>query len=359
MTCPTHPPSTHVTDPCAPGIRAQTDRSHPPRGVQYSQGIAAATTQPLQPLLAPAAPTRFGEDPFMTQNTPIPSDLLRWVADHLPGVETVTDVSWPRGTSRVWRVAAGADEAFVKLSPSTKDYECEVAGYAYAARALTPREAPRLLAADTGLQAIMTSPLPGRVVRGMPLEADEERRVHELAGRLLRRWHDHSDPASEQDRAAIRASMTDKADEAAACLENTAGHLNDEQRALVQSVYQELPELTEHLPAVYQHGDYSTRNWLWDSEHGHGLIDFAMAGHGIAIEEFVWLCGAVWAVRPDLKAAYLTGYGRELSDSEERALILLTTRLGVSYLHSGLTKQEPVLEERGHLILTRMTHAYQ
>ncbi|WP_331764952.1 aminoglycoside phosphotransferase family protein (plasmid) [Streptomyces sp. NBC_01136] len=295
----------------------------------------------------------------MAQNTPIPSDLRRWVTSRLPGADHVTDVSWPRGSSRVWRVAAGADVAFVKLSPSTTDYEREIHGYAYAARALAPHEAPRLLASDPDLQAIITSPQPGDVVRDLPLEAEEERRVHELAGHLLRRWHDHSDPASGQNLEDIRASMADQAQEAAACLESTAGHLDAKQRALVQCVSRELPQLAEDLPAVYQHGDYSTRNWMWDRGHGHGVIDFAMSAYGIAVEEFVWLCGAVWAVRPDLKAAYFSGYGRPLSVSEERVLRLLTTRLGVSYLHSGLTKQKPVLVERGHLILARMTHEYR
>ncbi|MFC4951050.1 aminoglycoside phosphotransferase family protein [Pseudonocardia sp. GCM10023141] len=141
---------------------------------------------------------------------------------------------------------------------------------------------------------------------------------------------------------------------------STAEHLNAEQRALVQAASWELPELAEQLPLVYQHGDYSTRNWLWDTDSGHhGLIDFAMARHGTAVEEFVWLCGAVWATRPDLKDAYLTGYGRPLSDTEERLLRLLTTRLAVSYLNSGLVKDRPDLVERGHLVLHRMTHEYR
>lgn len=295
----------------------------------------------------------------MTENKPMPSDLREWVNSNLPGVEQVTDVSWPRGTSRVWRVTAGARTAFVKLSPSATDYEREILGYAYAARALAANEAPRLLAADPGLMAIMSSPLPGQVVRGLALEAGEERRVHELAGRLLRRWHDQSQPGTEEDRRAVRASMAEQAQEAAACLESTAGHLDGARRALVQAVSMELPQLAEQLPLVYKHGDYSTRNWLWDAENGHSLIDFAMAEHGLAVEEFVWLCGAVWAVRPDLKAAYLTGYGRPLSGTEERLLRLLTTRLGVSYLNSGLVKERPDLVERGHLILTRMTHEYR
>ncbi|MEV6981733.1 aminoglycoside phosphotransferase family protein [Sphaerisporangium sp. NPDC051017] len=268
-------------------------------------------------------------------------------------------MSWPRGSSRVWCVTAGPTAAFVKLSPTETDYDREVVGYAYAARILACQEAPRLLATDPYLKAIMSSPLPGEVVRGLPLEKEVELRVHGLAGRLLRRWHDQSDPGTEQDRQAVRAGMREQAREAAACLESTAERLNAEQRALVEAASRELPELAEQLPLVYQHGDYSTRNWMWDAESGHhGLIDFGMAHHGNAVEDFVWLCGAVWATRPDLKAAYFTGYGRPLSDTEERLLRLLTTRLGVSYLNSGLVKERVDLVERGHLILDRMMQEY-
>ncbi|KIF75594.1 aminoglycoside phosphotransferase [Streptomyces sp. 150FB] len=294
----------------------------------------------------------------MSQKAPIPAELLRWAAEHLPDLDQVTDVSWPRDDSRVWRVAAGADVVFLKLAPSTKDYEREILGYAYAARVLAPHEAPRLLASDPGLQAIMTSALPGRIVRDLPLRPEEERRVHELAGRLLRRWHDHSDPASGQDSEIIRAAFADQAQEAATCLEGTAAHLDDKQRAMVRCVVRELPQMAEGLPVVYQHGDYSTRNWLWSPEHGHGVIDFAMSRKGIAVEEFVWLCAAVWTPRPDLKAAYFAGYGRTLSDTEARTLRLLATRLGVSYLNTGLTTRNRVLVQRGHLALTRMTHEY-
>lgn len=291
---------------------------------------------------------------------PFPPDLREWVATNLPGLDEVTDVSWPRGSSQVWRVVAGPTAAFVKLSPTALDFDREVVGYAYAARILADHEAPRLLAADPGLRAIMSSPLPGKVVRGLPLEREVELPVHEDGGRLLRRWHDQSDPASEEDREAMRAAMREQAREAAVCLESTAEHLNAEQRALVEAASRELPELAGQLPLVYQHGDYSTRNWLWDAENGHhGLIDFAMAHHGNAVEEFVWLCGAVWATRPDLKAAYLAGYGRPLSGTEERLLRLLTVRLGVSYLNTGLAKQRGDLVERGHLVLDRMTHEYR
>ncbi|MEU2209743.1 phosphotransferase [Streptomyces hygroscopicus] len=109
---------------------------------------------------------------------------------------------------------------------------------------------------------------------------------------------------------------------------------------------------------AYRHGDYSPRNWLWDEAAGHhSLIDFEESAPGIAVEDLVWLCGAAWPIRPDLRAAFLTGYGRPLSSTEQRALVLLTARLGVSYLSTGLTKTDTVLIDRGHTVLQHLVRA--
>ncbi|MFC8275462.1 aminoglycoside phosphotransferase family protein [Streptomyces sp. NPDC057271] len=294
----------------------------------------------------------------MPLDAPLPADLRQWVTHRLPGLAHVLDVSWSRGDSRVWRVDSGTAAAYVKLSPSPENFAREVRGYDHAAHSLATGEAPRLLACDPGLRAILSSPLTGRVVRGLPLTAAEETRVHELAGRLLRRWHDHPVPRTGRERTDILAAVARQADEAAACLERTADHLTDAQRALVQRVGDELPRLAEDLPIVFRHGDYSTRNWLWDARRGtHSLIDFEKSAHGIAVEDLVWLCCAAWPPRPELAPAFLGGYGRGLSDTERRALPLFTARLGVSYLDAGIAQREPGLADRGRTILTRMVHA--
>ncbi|MFB7675405.1 aminoglycoside phosphotransferase family protein [Kitasatospora purpeofusca] len=286
---------------------------------------------------------------------PFPPELRDWVAGHLPGLDTSEDRSWPRNSSRVWRVTAGPRTAYVKIGPGDLDYEREVAGYAYAAAHLTDLEAPRLLAADPHLRAILSSVLPGRVVRDLPLEPHAELRLHEDAGRLLRRWHDASGPGTAADRAAVRAEMREQAQEAAECLESTAPHLAADRLALVRAASEELVGLAEQLPLVCRHGDYETRNWLYDEETGrHGLIDFAMTRRGVAAAEFVWLFGALWPLRPELREAYFAGYGRPLTAEEERLLWLLTVRRGVSYLHHGLVDGREDLVARGRLVLDRM-----
>ncbi|MGV9934026.1 aminoglycoside phosphotransferase family protein [Streptomyces olivaceoviridis] len=270
----------------------------------------------------------------------------------------VTDASWPRGDSRIWRVRAGHGEVFVKQYPSVEKYAREVKGYEHATRALAAGEAPRLLASDLQRPAVVLSALPGRVVRGLPIEQSVEQRVHRLAGDLLRRWHDTDEPISDREHQRIMESVTAQADEAAVILERLGDQLSSAEQDLVREAARDLPDLAQALPLAYRHGDYSPRNWLWDeaTEH-HGLIDFEESAPGLAVEDLVWLGGAAWPTRPDLRDAFLTGYGRQLSSTEQRALVLLTARLGASYLNTGLTKSVTVLIDRGRTVLHHMVHA--
>ncbi|WP_043463682.1 aminoglycoside phosphotransferase family protein [Kitasatospora sp. MBT66] len=284
---------------------------------------------------------------------PLP-EVLAWAAEHLPGPVEATDCSWPRETSRVWRLD-GPDGAavFLKISPDEAAYAREVAGYAYAARVLMKGQAPLLLAGDPGLRTLLTSALPGRVVRDLPLERGVEVRLHQDAGRLLRSWHDHSGPTA-ADRAAVAEAMGAYAQEAEKCRTALAGQVPDEVLALVAAAAAEIPGLADRLPLRFLHGDYATRNWLIDPDTGrHGLIDFEQARHGLVVEEFVWLLGALWPTRPDLRKAFFAGYGRPLDPVEERLLVLLTVRLGASYLYTGLRKGRTDLQERGRLALVR------
>lgn len=296
----------------------------------------------------------------MTKAVSLPPDLHQWVARHITGMDAaaVTDASWPRGDSRVWRVSAHRGEVFVKLYPSAEKYEREVKGCEHSARALAADEAPRLLAMNPERPAVILSSLSGRVVRGLPLEKAEEQHVHRLAGDLLRRWHDTSEPISDLEHERIMASVTAQADEAAMILDRLGDQLSPAEQDLVRDAARDLPGLAKALPLGYRHGDYSPRNWLWDKAPGqHSLIDFEESAPGLTVEDLVWLCGAAWPARPDLRDAFLAGYGRPLSSTEQRALVLLTARLGVSYLNTGLAKADTVLIDRGRAVLQHMVGA--
>ncbi|MGW5679615.1 aminoglycoside phosphotransferase family protein [Streptomyces sp. NPDC003860] len=283
----------------------------------------------------------------------VPQDLLHWITRHMPDLADVTDASWPRSNSHVWRLVSPTKTAFVKINPTSEDYEREVHAYEHATRALASNQAPRLLASDPALRAIMTSPLPGKVVRGLHLPPETEARVHHLAGQLLHQWHhlDHpADPGPARDRAI--AAVTRQADETATRITQIADELTPAQISLAKEAIRELPRLAEQLPLVYRHGDYSPRNWLWDADRQRlGLIDFEKADHGIAVDDLVWLAGTTWPPHPDLKATFLTGYQSPLTDSEEQALPLFVTFAAISYLHAGITQQQPQLTNLGRTAL--------
>ncbi|MER6520211.1 aminoglycoside phosphotransferase family protein [Streptomyces sp. NPDC001553] len=296
----------------------------------------------------------------MKATTTLPPDLQQWTANHLPGLATATisDASWPRGDSRIWKVSSGSTAAFVKLYPCPDKFDREIRGCGHAARALTADEAPQVIAANDRLPAVILTALTGDVVRGLQLEKAEEQRVHRLAGKLLRRWHDSPTAISVIDRENVMAAITAQAAEATTCLDRIGDQLSPAARDLVAHVSTDLVGHVQHLPHALRHGDYSPRNWLWDQAAGHhSIIDFEEAAPGVAIEDLVWLCGAMWPDRPDLRRAFLAGYGRDLSPHEDRALTLLTTRLGVSYLATGLAKQDQVLIDRGHSVVDRMVRA--
>ena len=293
-------------------------------------------------------------------NAFLSADLRRWLAGHLPDVAAITDASWPRAQSRVWRLATEtpARAAYLKVSPSQHSYTCETRAYQQAATALGQGQAPRLIAADPALRAVLVTALPGTVVRSLQLTAATETHVHRLAGRLLRRWHDHLAPAPPQAPDTVRAALAGQAREAAACLDSLSGNLTGAEQDLVRAAARELPALAD-LPLVYTHGDFSPRNWVWDPKRRTlGLIDFESAAHAPAVQDLVWLFGAMWPTRPDLRESFLAGYGRALTADEHQALRLLTTRSAVSYLAEGITQKDPVLIDRGHTALGHLARAH-
>lgn len=295
----------------------------------------------------------------MTDAVLLPADLRRWLAEHLPAVATVTDASWPRPQSRVWRVENPTTTAYLKVSPSEQNYTRETAAYRKAADSLGRDRSPRLIATDPALRAILTMALAGAPVRELPLSPSEKATVHRHAGQLLRRWHDHPAHVRPRARDEVRTAMAAHVREAVACLGALGGLLTDTERDLLGTAARDLPALAPRLPLTCTHGDFSPRNWIWDPQRKTlGLIDFEAAGHGLAVQDLVWLFGAVWPTRHDLRRSFLDGFGREPAADEHQVLVLLTTRLAASYLATGIASNEQALIERGRTALADLARTY-
>lgn len=269
-----------------------------------------------------------------------------------------TDTSWVRENSRVWRVdGAQGGTWYVKVHQNERFHGREVRGLRTWAPALGAA-APRLMAADESLRAVVITAVPGRPLYGVVLPPAREREVFHRIGALARRIH-QSCPArpapvglgpalakAERHLAAARAHLQPGDEKFIRGLVAQAGHM-------------------EPLEWVETHGDFQLRNILCDLDAPAAadkvedsgpfvaVIDLERSEPGPAVRDLVRLSDA-WVSRPDLFEAFLTGYGRRLTPAEEARLVVDAALDSVSGIAFGAAHGDPELVERGRRTLARL-----
>ena len=238
--------------------------------------------------------------------------LARQVAGE---ITDVTDCSWQRDSSAVWRLTSASGGCwYLKRHSSGRFHGREVAALQGWARALGPGRVPELAAADPELLVMVVTVVPGQLVLGSRLSADEEREVHRQAGQLLARLHESPVPPGAD------AGTSRLINRVEGHLDQADGLLSSAQQALVRDCASRLAWLGPHVPAVASHGDFQPRNWLWDPAGRLGVIDWERAEPAAAIRDLVRLEYGPWDRRPDLREEFLAGYGRVLTAEEHEML---------------------------------------
>ncbi|MFE7189300.1 phosphotransferase family protein [Kitasatospora sp. NPDC057541] len=218
------------------------------------------------------------------------------------------------GHPSVWEVAdADGCRLFAKRHKNALMHERETAAYRLLAPALGESRAPSLLAADASSLLVVTTALPGAPVISAALTTAEEREVYRQAGQLLAAVHtqptvgapvgEHLPWAQERARALARARDASLPDiEVLAAATRTA------------------PPPTA---LAYCHGDFGPRNWLVRRDGDRltlGLIDFERSHvEAPARRDLMRVTLQLTPHRPDLRAAFTTGYGRDLTPRERAA----------------------------------------
>jgi hypothetical protein len=236
---------------------------------------------------------------------------LAFAAEVLGACRLVGDRSWPARTSTVLEVATDDGARwFVKVHHDAGRHAAEVRALLDWAPALDDR-APRLVAHDAERLAVVLSALPGVSPDG--LTPAVEQRVHQQAGALLRRFHDAEPPRLDVDGATPRVAAyrhwTSRAPD---------GLLDAADLAFAEPFI----DVAMGLPAVAvvpTHGDWSPRNWLLDDDR-LAIIDFERSERSWWTKDLERLEAGAWIGRPDLRDAFLDGYGRALQDHERQAL---------------------------------------
>lgn len=233
--------------------------------------------------------------------------LTAFAASVLGPCETVADHTWDHGASAVLRVRDETGrEWVVKRHGERERYEAELAAY----QRWTPRlgsGAASLRSHDDARQAVLLTALPGE-----PGPWPGEPETHRRAGALLRLLHEAETPMPWPEFA------TAKLAEYEALLPTAGALLDADVLGFVRSELLAFPALGTAPLRVPCHRDYTPRNWLV-SPAGVHVIDFELARPDVWVNDLTRLESGPWRGRPDLRAAFLSGYGREPGPADEAA----------------------------------------
>ncbi|MFF3071406.1 phosphotransferase family protein [Kitasatospora sp. NPDC057904] len=221
------------------------------------------------------------------------------------------------GQPAVWEVRTGdGRRMFAKRPKNELMHRRETAAYRGLVPALGPGRAPTLLAEDVRSLLLVTATLPGTPVISAALSAAEECEVYRQAGLLAARIHAHPIAdgvfgkrlpwSQERERALARA--------------RDAQLSKGDVKVLAEATRAELPKTA----IATCHGDCGPRNWLvcrsGDGRLFVGVIDFERSQVKEPVRrDLMRVMLQLTPHRPDLRTAFLTGYGRDLTTAEQAA----------------------------------------
>ncbi|WP_327378790.1 phosphotransferase (plasmid) [Streptomyces sp. NBC_01216] len=279
----------------------------------------------------------------------IPEEEVRAFAERAVGrITTWTDASWAREESRVWR-ARGAQGGtwYVKIHQNGRFHQREVAALRGWVAGLG-EAAPRLVAADADLRAVVLTVVGGRSLHGATYSPEQQRRIFHRIGQLAAAIHTSAPPRP--------AAGTLPLGKLERHLDGARIHLSPGDEDFIRAIAEKATGLPA-LEAVPTHGDLQPRNLRWDEDaDALYVIDFERSEEGPAIRDFVRLSD-VWHGRPDLLHAVMDGYGRPFTPEEEAQLTALSVLDSVSGIAYGTAHGDPELVERGRRTLARLRAA--
>jgi Ser/Thr protein kinase RdoA (MazF antagonist) len=284
-------------------------------------------------------------------------DVLEFAGQVLGPCELEQDHSWAHGMSAVLRLRdARGVTWFAKQHRERDRHEAEVAAYRQWVPALSGH-APRLHAADDVRSAIIVSAIPGNPVPwpaadlcALP-DTDRlaEQGLQREAGVLLRRFHDAQLPLPWGDWGAAKIAEFNSLIPMASQL------LGKRDLAVARAQVETLSGLpcADRVPC---HRDYTPRNWLVQDGVQY-VIDFEHARLDVWLADLARLHLGIWPDRPDLKEAFLAGYGHQLSDTDHAILQGVAALTATWLVVKAREIRQPALEDAFRAALQRLLPA--
>lgn len=209
---------------------------------------------------------------------------------------------------------------------------------------------PDLVGADDQRMILVLTQIDARTAcelePGSPAETD----AHHAAGAALRRIH-RLRPALHNP-AHLPASLATRL---RAWTETaTRSQLLSEQENTLLERAADTIAATPLEPAVC-HLDYQPQNWLIRPDGRLVVIDFEHTRTDARLRDFARLAHRHWTARPDLRTAFLDGYGQPLTTTEDDLLHHFGALEAATALVRGTQRQDTTLIRHGRQALARLT----
>ncbi|MFK0119291.1 phosphotransferase [Streptomyces sp. NPDC090994] len=311
--------------------------------------MAVHFQEPGDPIAYDRSVDRLALLPEPTARGAVPDQTVRAFAQQAVGRITAwTDASWAREESRVWRaVGTEGGEWYVKIHQNDRFHRREVDAF----RSWVPvlgAAAPRLVAADPTLRAVVLTAVGGRTLHGAVHSPEQQRLIFHRIGQLAAAIHHSAPPQPTTD--GLPLGKLERH------LAGALPHLDPGDEKFIRATAERAVGLPP-LMTVPTHGDFQLRNLRWDEAAAAlYVIDFERSEDGPAVRDFVRLSDA-WHGRPDLFQAVMDGYGRRFTPDEKAHLSILTVLDSVSGISYGAGHHDPELIERGRRTLARLRAA--
>uniref|UniRef100_A0AAU2JXQ9 Phosphotransferase n=1 Tax=Streptomyces sp. NBC_00049 TaxID=2903617 RepID=A0AAU2JXQ9_9ACTN len=288
----------------------------------------------------------------MRQPKPLPAAVRGWAEQRIGPIVSVRDASHDWDRSRVWEVAAADGvNRYVKVSPSEKFFTRETRAYRHVVPALGHSRAPSLIDSRAEDLVLLLTAVPGASAKELGLSASDWRAVHQQAGVLSARLHEAGE-LGRADRVEAEGSLGAAADGAEKYLARAGDRLSEGEQQLVRDHAAELRRVGP-VPVGFIHGDSQPRNWMV-SEGVLALIDFERTRPAALVQDLVILAVTQWVDHPDREQAFLSSYGRTLTDAERYALRCLAALDAVNCLAWGPDNGDELVTARGRRTLDRL-----
>lgn len=258
-------------------------------------------------------------------------ELLEFATKHLGEVKKAEARGWKHQESGVWELETEQGRAFLKSHRQSAKFEQELRAYLeFVPHAL--KITPVLLAYDKFQQVMLLSKVPGDLVDDLALGQKESEdwinesqkmallgkslgkkqlvNIYEQAGQFLRSYHDA--PYQDMVVPSLEEAYWLRAE---SWLKRAEPFVATNDIEWVREKAREMLPALRTLKRVPCHRDYTGRNWLWHDKLY--VIDFEHSRPDVWLFDLERLLNEVWPTSPELKEAFLSGYGKTLTADDE------------------------------------------